>query len=140
MIIEVCSQVEALALAAGADTNTAIISITSTGDEALTFPPNPNIEGILHLSFNDLVAEYDEEGFPYGRPLPQQVDLNGLKAFVDRLSCERLIVHCWEGTSRSAAVAAAIHAYRGKGDTLRTGPCFAPNPLVYDLACRELGL
>ena len=140
MTIQVVSQAEALALAAEAKEKTAIISITSTGDEALTFPGNPNIEGILHLSFNDLVAEYDEEGFPYGRPLPKQADLAGLKAFVDGLSCQRLIVHCWEGTSRSAAVAVAIHAYRGKKDTLQFSHRFAPNPLVYSLACREMGL
>lgn len=140
MTIEICSQTEALALAAAAQEKTAIISITSTGNEALTFPGNPNIEGILHLSFNDLVAEYDEGGFPYGRPLPQQEDLQGLKTFVDGLTCERLIVHCWEGTSRSAAVAAAIHAYRGKKDTLRTRQPFVPNPLVYVLACRELNI
>ena len=140
MIIEVCSQAEALALAAETETRTAVISITSTGDEAPAFPDNPNIEGILRLSFNDLVAEYDEEGLPYGRPLPKPADLEGLRAFVDRLSCERLMVHCWEGASRSAAVAAAIHAYRGKRDVLRTGDRFAPNPLVYALACRELGI
>lgn len=140
MTIEVMSQAEALALAAQAKERTAIVSITSTGDGALAFPENPNIEGILHLSFNDLVSAYDEEGFPYGRPLPQQADFAGLKAFVDGLSCQRLIVHCWEGTSRSAAVAAAIHAYRGGQDTLLKGRRFAPNPLVYDLARRELGL
>ena len=140
MTIQVVSQTEALALAAEAKEKTAIISITSTGDEPIALPENPNIEGVLRLSFNDLVSAYDEEGFPYGRPLPKQADLAGLKAFVDTLSCRRLIVHCWEGTSRSAAVAAAIHAYRGQRDTLLTGRRFAPNPLVYDLACRELGL
>ena len=140
MTIEICSQTEALALAETARERIAVISITSTGDEPLTFPENPNIEGVLHLHLNDLVAEYDEEGFPYGRPLPKQADLGGLRAFVDGLSCERLIVHCYEGASRSAAVAAAICACRGKADTLRPGPRFTPNPLIYDLACRELGL
>lgn len=140
MTIEVCSQAEALTLAAAAREKTAVVSITSTGDEAVAFPENPNIEGILRLRFNDLVTEYDEEGFPYGRPLPKQEDLVGLKAFVDGLSCPRLIVHCWEGASRSAAVAAAIYEYRGRRDTLQTGRRFAPNPLVYALACRELGI
>ena len=140
MTIQVCSQAQALALAAQVKERTAIISITSTGDEAVTFPQNPNIEAILRLSFNDLVSEYDEEGFPYGRPLPKQADFAGLKAFVDGLSCALLIVHCWEGTSRSAAVASAIHAYGGKRDDLRVGQRFAPNPLVYDLVCRELGI
>ena len=140
MTIEICSQAQALSLASAATERTAIISITSTGDPPLTFPRNPNIEAILPLRFNDLTAEYDEEGFPYGRPLPQQTDLAGLKTFVDRLSCPRLIVHCWAGTSRSAAVAQAIYRYRGERDQLRPGWAFAPNPLVYELACRELGI
>lgn len=140
MTIEVCSQAEALRLAAEAAEKTAIISITSTGDEPVAFPENPAIEAILRLSFNDLVSEYDEEGFPYGRPLPKQKDLEGLKTFVDGLSCARLIVHCWEGTSRSAAVAAAIFDYRGRLDALQSRRPPAPNPLVRALACRELGI
>ncbi len=140
MRIEVCSQADALLLAAGAEEKTAVVSITSTGDGPVAFAENPNIEAILRLSFNDLVTEYDEEGFPYGLPLPVQADLAGLKAFVDSLSCRWLIVHCWEGTSRSAAVAAAVCEYRGRQDELRTRQRFAPNPLVYALACRELGI
>ena len=140
MIIEVCSQAEALALAAAAETETAVISITSAGDDALTFPENPNIQAVLHLSFNDLTSAYDEEGLPYGRPLPRQEDLEGLRPFVTELSCLRLIVHCWEGTSRSAAVAQAVCRFRGGRDELRSKRPLAPNPLVYDLACRELGV
>ena len=140
MIIEVCSQAEALAMAAAAGTETAVISITSAGDDPVTFPGNPNIRAVLHLSFNDLASAYDEEGLPYGRPLPRQADLEGLRDFVMQLSCRRLIVHCWEGTSRSAAVAQAVRRFRGGRDELRSSRPLAPNPLVYDLACRELGL
>ena len=104
----------------------------------MAFPKNANIDSILHLKVNDLVSAYDEEGFPYGRPLPKPGDFEGLKAFVSSLRCERLIVHCWEGTSRSAAVAKAIYESRGCRDQLLPGPRFDPNPLIYDLARQAL--
>ena len=138
MLIQVCSQARALTLAAEAQEKTAILSITSTGDEEVAFPENANIQSILHLKVNDLVSAYDEEGFPYGRPLPEPGDFEGLKAFVSSLRCERLIVHCWEGTSRSAAVAKAIYESRGCRDQLLPGPRFDPNPLIYDLARQAL--
>ena len=140
MILQVCSQAQALTLAAEVQEKTAVISITSTGDEDVIFPDTPCIEAILPLKCNDLVSEYDEEGFPYGRPLPQLQDFEGLHTFVAGLTADRLIVHCWEGSSRSAAVAKAIYEFRGCQDQLLTGPRFAPNPLVYDLACRALGI
>ena len=138
MIIQVCSQAEALALAAEVREKTAVISITSTGDEDLVFPDNSEIEAILHLKINDLVSEFDEEGLPYGRPLPQLSDFSKLRDFVTELTCDRLIVHCWEGASRSTAVARAIFEFRGGRDELLPGLRFAPNPLVYSLACQAL--
>ncbi|HAE45738.1 MAG TPA: hypothetical protein DCG37_09130, partial [Lachnospiraceae bacterium] len=104
------------------------------------FPENPNIVSILHMKFNDLTEEYDEEGIPYGRPLPQPDDFFGLKDFVAELACDILLVQCWEGNSRSAAVATAIYEYRGKEDELHLKRDACPNPLVYMLACRELGI
>ena len=84
--------------------------------------------------------EYDEEGIPYGRPLPKSEDLDGLKEFAEQLTCDRLIVHCYEGTSRSAAIASAIWRFRGSTDTFLTHQKFAPNRRVYLLACKELGV
>ena len=138
MIIQVCSQSEALALAVKVQEKTAVISITSTDDEDLIFPENPDIEAILRLKLNDLISEFDEEGLPYGRPLPQLSDFSTLRDFVVRLTCDRLIVHCWEGASRSAAVARAIFEFRGGRDELVPGSRFDPNPLVYSLACQAL--
>ena len=140
MIIEICSIHKALEIAAASRTKTSFISITSLDDRDVTFPGNVNIESILPLKFNDLTQEYDEEGIPYGEPLPVQENFEGLKTFVDDLSCERLVVHCWEGTSRSAAVALAVYEYRGCTDILKTQQRFAPNHLVYALACREMGI
>ncbi len=138
MKIEVCSQAAALSLAEEATEKTAIISITSTGEPDVVFPDNPSIVSVLHLKFNDLTSEVDEEGIPYGRELPRQEDFTGLKEFVTGLSCEHLIVHCWEGISRSAAVAKAVYEFLGSRDTLFSRQAFSPNPLVYALASREL--
>ena len=138
MIIEICSQAEAIGLAEAARKKTSVISITSREDNDVVFPENPNIVSVLHLKLNDLASEYDEEGIPYGRPLPVQEDLAGLKEFVNGLQCDCLIVHCWEGTSRSAAVARVVCEARGGKDTVHAQRKGSPNFLVYRLACREL--
>ena len=138
MRIQICSQVRALELAAGAKVKTSVISITSIGEENVSFPENGNLLSILHLKFNDLQSEYDEEGIPYGRPLPVQEDFSGLKAFVQELSCDFLIIHCWEGRSRSAAVAKAVYEFRKGRDDFRMPENSQPNPLVYTLALQAL--
>ena len=140
MIIEICGQETAVSLIAEARERTSVISITSTEDADIAFPANENVASILRLRFNDLTEAWDEEGFPYGRPLPEQRDFVGLRAFVEALYGERLIVHCWEGASRSAAVATAVFESRGRVDRLETHCRYAPNSRVYALACRELGI
>ena len=141
MRIDVCAQETAIKLAAEAKDRISIISITSKGEADVVFPNNPNIVSVLHLKFNDLMDEFDEEGIPYGRPLPSPDDYAGLRDFAAGLRCERLIVHCWEGRSRSAAVAKAVYEFLGsQGSLYAQGGLFSPNPLVYALARRELGL
>ena len=142
MIIEVCSQNSALEEVANipAGELVSVISIVSSDEKDVEFDCTENLCGILHLKFNDLEKEYDEEGIPYGRPLPKSKDLNGLIEFVVRLNCDKLVVHCYEGTSRSAAVASAIWKFRGGSDTILTHQRFAPDRLVYILACKELGI
>lgn len=140
MIIEICGQDTAVSLVARAADRISVISITSTEDEDVPFAANENVVSILRLRFNDLTELYDEEGIPYGRPLPEQADFEGLRAFVCAPGCERLIVHCWEGASRSAAVATAVFESRGGMDILKTQSRYEPNSLVYRLACRELGI
>ena len=140
MIIQVYNQKQAVEYAESAGSETSIISITSKEDMDVVFPANPNVVSVLHMKFNDLTDEYDEEGIPYGRPLPQPEDFAGLKAFVAGLACDTLIVHCWEGKSRSAAVATAIYEFRGRKDNLYIKQDALPNPRVYALARRELGI
>ena len=138
MNIEICSRERALSLARELPTKVSVISITSKEEKEVDFGEEIEASSVLHLKFNDLWQEYDEEGIPYGRPLPCREDLAGLKAFVDGLDSEILIVHCWEGTSRSAAVAQAVYEYRGCRDNMHTLQSFRPNPLVYSLARCEL--
>ena len=140
MRIEIASRADALAFIRVAAEKTAVISITSTDEPDAVFPDHPNLTAILRIRCNDVTDAYDEEGVPYGRPVPKPEDFSGLRAFVSGLCCERLIVHCWEGVSRSAAIAAAIYEYRGCRDELRTRQRFSPNPLVYALARRALGV
>ena len=140
MIIEICGQAAAVRLVREARDSIALISITATEDHDVIFPENDRITAILRLRLNDLTEAYDDEGIPYGRPLPELTDFDGLKAFVSALDCDRLIVHCWEGASRSAAVATAVFDARGGSDTLKTHGAYAPNPRIYMLACREMGI
>lgn len=138
MKIEICSKAKALEIAEKTIISTSIISITSLEWEDVIFPDRSNILSVLHLKFNDITTEYDEEGIPYGCPLPKREDLTGLKRFVDTLECDCLIIHCFEGRSRSAAVAQAVYEYRGKIDTIHTEHEVSPNTLVYELAWKEL--
>lgn len=140
MMIEICSRETAMKLVEGAVERMSVISIVSTDEPNVVFPANENAASILRLRFNDLTEPYDEEGIPYGRPLPEPADFEGLRAFVGALDGERLIVHCWEGASRSAAVATAVFESRGGMDILKTHSRYAPNPRVYRLACRALGI
>ena len=142
MTIEICSRDRALEEVTHMQTGelVSVISIVSSDEKEVEFDCKENLCEVLHLKFNDLEKEYDEEGLPYGRPLPKLKDLAGLKEFVSQPGCDRLIVHCYEGTSRSAAVASAIWKFRGGSDTVLTHRRFAPNRLVYILACKELGI
>ena len=81
MIIEVCSQNRALKEVTNIQTGelVSVISIVSSDEKDVKFDCKENLCGVLHLKFNDLEKEYDEEGIPYGRPLPKSKDLNGLK-------------------------------------------------------------
>ena len=77
MIIEICSQKSAQERAASLQEDTAIISIVSLDEKDVPFSDNDRIIDVLRLKFNDLKAECDEDGIPYGRPLPRSGDFNG---------------------------------------------------------------
>lgn len=99
--------------------DTAIISITSPGDSNAMI--SDGFFSILRLCFDDLEEETIHEQIgavpdadPDGPVLWHNLrlpDANHAKAIVDflnRITCERVIVHCHAGVSRSAAVAKFI--------------------------------
>ena len=73
-----------------------------------------------------------------------------IRTFVDELAetasgeadrIDTLLVCCDAGQSRSAAIAAAISRYLGQDEwQIWDNPRYRPNPLVYQLTCKALGI
>ena len=115
----------------------AIISITNLWERYVPFPANSDIVRIHRMKFDD---EYLSKGNG-----PRQEHFDGLKEFVDDIygKANILMIHCAAGMSRSPAVAEAIVQYLSdKSDVVYNKPDYPhkPNPLVYRLACYELGI
>ena len=114
----------------------AVISITNKLDEVVAFPENPNVIEIYRMKFDDEVSS-EKNG-------PVQSDFDGLKEFADSIigKADTLIVHCAAGMSRSPAVAEALVKYFRDEEVEYVEPDYPHkrNPLVYSLACRELGI
>lgn len=134
MKILILSEMAAIKYAKTTKVSTSIISITSTLEDDVVFEYNKNIKNIFRMKFNDVLD--DNSDFAH----PKQSDFNGLKNFIDNLDCELLIVHCFAGVSRSAAVAAAIFKYFKSNINLFEHKDYEPNVLVYNLACKELNI
>lgn len=65
------------------------------------------------------------------------------KSFIDELpeQITTLYVCCDAGVSRSSAIAATINKYLGRDDLyIWEDPHYSPNPLVYKILCKELGI
>lgn len=100
--------------------DTAIISITGVGEHDARIPEGFNC--ILRLQFEDLeeetiheplgaIPDADESGKPllwHNLRLPDAHHAKAIIKFLNNLTCERVIVHCHAGISRSAAVALFI--------------------------------
>ena len=122
------------------DVPTAIISIVGLNDKYVIFADNPNIKAIFRMKFNDL--DLGEGRFTEFQEAVEE-DFEGLKEFVDSLhdlNVEQLIIHCYGGISRSAAVGAAVNEYLGLNENIWNNKIFFPNLHVYKLACNELGM
>lgn len=97
--------------------NTAIISITSPGDFQARI--KTGFHDILRLQFDDIYEEIIQEMigaipdvdntsagiFWHHLRLPDANHAKTIVDFLNRIQCERLIVHCHAGISRSAAIA-----------------------------------
>ena len=117
---------------------TSIISITGPDEDDVKFAKNENIDKIFRMRFNDIEHDLEMNGIKYQAPV--QSDFTGLKAFVDNLDCELLVIHCGAGVSRSAAVGAAINEYLNLGYQIFNNPNFFPNMTVYSCCMEELGI
>lgn len=134
MKITVLSQAAAIEKAKNLNKSTSIISITEPLDENIEFEKTDNLKDIFRMQFFDLEVDFKSI------EAPKQKDFNGLKNFVDNINCDELIIHCYAGVSRSAAVAAAISEYLKINLNIFNSQDFDPNKLVYKLACKELNI
>ena len=111
----------------GAPERTALISIMDHKRDCIERFPAPHV---LRLCFDDAI----ETGFWQNLMTREQAD--AICAFVLQYGREidLLIVHCTEGVSRSAAVAAGIlGGLRQDEGIIRNNPAYHPNALVYQL-------
>ncbi len=89
---------------------------------------------VLCLQFHDVSDEHDARAFT--AQLAEEV-----AAFAAQHRDGDLYFCCNCGVSRSAALAAAFRrAYRCDEAAIWKNPNYSPNPLVYRLQCRALGL
>ena len=116
---------------------TIIISITSPEEPELDFGNRPDLLGVLHLHFADI--DY------YDRGAMSLEDADAILDFILAYS-ERyvqVIVHCYEGKSRSAGIAAALQYLLLGRDDIHGDWHYHPNALCYGKmmeASRKRGL
>lgn len=119
----------------------AMISIREEepGRAAFQYVPNGNLKDVLNIYFSDTEVP------ARGCRLITEADAAKIKAFVDHLvkkdQINFLIIHCYAGISRSAAVAAALEqVYNGDNSKYFTGDHYVPNPYVYKTMLNAYGL
>jgi predicted protein tyrosine phosphatase len=106
--------------------NTAIISITDTGDEKNKFHGRHWIKGLLELQFLD-VSEGSTDCIT--REQAKEIADYALLLYP---CVERFIVHCEYGQCRSAGIAAAISDYfEGHDSGIFSNPDYLPNRTCY---------
>lgn len=105
-----------------------IISIqdTHTGGFGVTFSPNQYCKDVLTLYFDDVIREVEGAVLFTDEIARQIIDFIKKNRKVDTL-----LVHCYEGQSRSRAVGAFAVKMLG-GDNSRYGAQGNPNMYVYD--------
>lgn len=99
-------------------------------------------EWMLPLQFDDVWEGVEEEG----DILPDEEDIDDVLDFVERCVANNkshLLIHCYQGISRSAAIAVIVYAYLDEGNpykqVLRIRQDARPNPLILDLGEQVLG-
>ena len=95
----------------------------------------------LQMLQHSLLLHFDDVNRPMKGAFTE-ADGEKIRAFVEGLEgIGRLYVCCDRGESRSAAMAAAITRFFGQNEwVIWDDPRYHPNPMVYQLTCRALGL
>ena len=102
--------------------DTAIISITDINRKNNEFYPQEWLKALLEIKFADVT-----EGQPGCITRAQAKEIADFANEIQD-NCERLIVHCEYGQSRSAAVAAAISKFfEGHDSGIHKNPAYHPN-------------
>ena len=108
-----------------------ILSITSSVEDRARLPIAETTLGVLRLTFPDLLPRHR---LARGRALFSEEQADRIWAFVTehRAACQRIVLHCDAGVSRSPAVAAALAKVLGDDDR-DLFERYDPNPHVYRL-------
>lgn len=121
--------------------NKVVISISCDNSDEVKELPEAVEKGqfldAIYLKFDDI--EKPLEG--YHSITDEQAE--DIAKFIKKWkNCDEIIVHCYAGISRSAAVAAAIYKYYGMDDLEETffskSSWYIPNMLVYKKVLRAL--
>ena len=104
---------------------TIIVSITSPGGPEIDFGSRPDLLGVLHLHFADI-------DYPNSSAMSLE-DADAILDFIEEYSQRyaQVIVHCYEGKSRSAGVAAALQYLLLGRDDIHGDWHYRPNALCY---------
>lgn len=117
-------------------TDYAIVSFSDNEYERVDFKKYELPNEAVNIVFPDLdYSDYDKETL-----LSMFKDLDALVAFIKSHSSYRFICQCYEGKSRSAAVAAAIDESRKEGNGAKyfKDPKYTPNKFIYECLTVEL--
>ena len=110
------------------------VAVISIVDYAIANPVwSDNVKAVFNMRFDDTDNAFNDGSANDG-------SFTGLRDFIDGLSVDTLIIHCYAGISRSSAVAAAVGEYCGLRLKIWSNKRYKPNILVYELVKKELGL
>ncbi len=135
MIFDIMSERDAVSFSQEVDIlPCVIISIRNPDDADIVFANNPQIKAVLHMKFYDSIEEL------YGSIKMSDAEI--IATFVNkwRDSIEEIVIHCYEGVSRSAGVCAALMKYLNGDDSEIWSDKihYRPNTRCYEFVLKAL--
>ncbi len=135
MIFDIMSERDAISFSHEVDIlPCVIISICNPDDDDIVFADNPQIKAVLHLRFYDSIEEL------YGSI--KMSDAERIVAFVNEWKdkIEEIVIHCYEGVSRSAGVCAALmkHLNGDDSEIWSDKIHYRPNTRCYEFVLKAL--